>query len=466
MDLREKIKKCIACYGMLEEGDRVIVAVSGGIDSVVLLHLLVALRDEFALKLSVAHFNHGLRGRDSDRDEDFVKKLSKGYNLPLYVGRADNYSISDKGLSGQAYYRKIRYEFFSDVIRSFDADSVALAHHSDDQAETVLMRFILGSGMSGLKGMAPKRDDFIRPLFEVSREEIVSYAAEKGIDYVDDHTNKETKYLRNRVRLKLMPFLKEEFNPNIRETIVRSSMVIGREDDFLQGESEKAFYKSSITISDKEIRFSIDRLKNLHSAVQSRVLRMAWEHVADSSAGLYICHTEAVKRLLESDMPNKSLNLPMSVTVCREYGNMVFKLGRETPSHYEYELNINGFTEIPEAGMTLKADITEQIDALKLIDKDKGDNLACFDYDRVKGRLYLRPFRAGDRIIPYGMTGGKKVKDLYIDCKIPVSMRKINPLLLSDDGVLWVAGLKRSSKYPITRDTGKVLRIEIINRCV
>lgn len=457
MDLLEKVKRTINSYSMMDRGDGVVVGVSGGVDSVVLLHLLFDLRKIYDLKLYVAHLNHSLRGEESERDEAFVRSLTEGLGLPFFSKRLKKEEICKKGISLQALARELRYGFLEEVRKEVGAGRIALGHNKDDQVETVIMRFLLGSGLKGLRGIPPVRGSIVRPLYEVTRDEILSYAEEKGISYVVDSTNLDTRYLRNRVRLKLIPILKEEFNPGVVDTIFRLSKVFGKEEDLLQEVTSRAFEEVLHSRSEGMLVLSVSSLLSLSPALRARVVREAWRDLTGVDGGLYSYHIEAILELLSSPSPNLSLDLPISVTLLKEYDSLIFRKGPSAFRPYEYPLKIPGVTEIPEAGIMLRAEILSSVEGYSA-----DERVVIFDYERVPRPLLVRNFRKGDRIKPFGMEGTKKLKDLFIDLKIPRSKRRILPLLIGGKEILWVVGIRRSSHAPVTGDTRRVLKVEVV----
>ena len=237
----EKVKETIKHFAMVEGGDHLLVAVSGGMDSVALLHLLMALREPLDIQLTVCHLNHSLRGEESIRDEEFVRSLAESLGLAFEGGREDLRAITrERDGSLQEVARAVRYAFFEEVALRTGATKVALGHTSDDNAETVLMRFIKGSSARGLRGIPPVRERYIRPLIETGRGEVETFIRERGIEYVEDSSNRTMNYLRNRIRGELIPFIEEKYNPNLRETLNREASVIARDDDYLSCEAERA----------------------------------------------------------------------------------------------------------------------------------------------------------------------------------------------------------------------------------
>ncbi|OGP35336.1 MAG: tRNA lysidine(34) synthetase TilS, partial [Deltaproteobacteria bacterium GWC2_42_51] len=216
----DKIRKTIKKYRMIDKDETVVVCVSGGIDSVALLHILTGLREEYKLSIIAAHINHRLRGRESDRDEEFVRQLAHNFNVKFVGKRVDTAKFLKRGDSLQDVARQLRYRFFDEVAQRYNADRIATGHTMDDLAETMIMRFLRGTGLSGLSGIPPVRGKYIRPLIDISRQEIEKYVSIHGLNFVRDSSNKKVKYLRNRIRLKLMPVLKD-YNPKLMTDLAR-----------------------------------------------------------------------------------------------------------------------------------------------------------------------------------------------------------------------------------------------------
>jgi tRNA(Ile)-lysidine synthase len=350
MTIKEKAKRAIAKHKMLSSGDTVLVGVSGGPDSMALLYILMDLRDEYGITLRVAHLNHGFR-REAADEADFVRRITSSLDIPAVIRFIDVPSIMEKeGLSAQEAARNVRYAFFKEAAKETGANKVALAHTSDDQAETVLMRLLRGSGPQGLSGIPPVRDmlgdcpylraarrrigtvpgmevngqqlTIIRPLMDCSRKEIEGYLSERGIPFVTDISNLKMGYLRNRVRMELIPFL-EGYNPNIKETLIRTGELAYRDEDFLETEADKAY--QSITVPSVDgLTMEFKALKGLHAAISSRVIRRGIMEVKGDMKRISFEHISDILSLLHSGEGRWSLHLP-DVTVSREHDRVILK---------------------------------------------------------------------------------------------------------------------------------------------
>lgn len=463
----DKVKNTIKKFNMLENGDTVIVGVSGGVDSAVLLHLLKRLAPEYKLPLIVAHLNHSLRGKESERDAAFVKKLAREAKIGFVGKKIDVKSLLKKGDSMQDIAREARYDFFEEVAKRHKAQRIATGHNLDDQAETVIMRFLKGASRRGLSGIPPARGKYIRPLIEISRKEIEGYAAMEGLQFVKDSSNKSAKYLRNRVRLKLMPML-AAYNPAIKSDMARLSHIFRRDEEYLKDKAEDACKDVVIKQDKKAVSLSLEKLIGLHDAIKVRILFMVIEELLGSSKGFYSCHAEDFLKLLSSHSPNAVVTLPRNLSVCKEYGVITIEKSRKKEKYLflEKTLKINGKTGI----VTDNGRKIAEFDA-KVINHNSGfhiphpasRNAAYFDYNKLKIPLLVRNFRPGDCFAPFGMKGHKKLKDLFIEKKIPKRNRGLVPILVSGDEIIWVVGLRQASYGKIGPQTKKILKIDFVH---
>ncbi|HAO93853.1 MAG: tRNA lysidine(34) synthetase TilS [Deltaproteobacteria bacterium GWB2_55_19] len=458
--IEKTFRNTIKRLGLLRKGDAVLAAVSGGADSIVMLRLLSTVKDELGLKLSVCHLNHNMRGAESMRDLEFVKKTARGLGLKFIGKTLGKGALVLKGKSLQEAAREERYAFFEDAAKKTGADRIALGHTLDDQAETVLLRLLKGASLSGLSGIPPVRAPFIRPLIEVKREEIERYAADEGIDFVIDSTNNTPKYLRNSVRLALIPFLEKNYNCSVKETLARTARVLAFDDAFIDGAADEAF---PALIERGKGYLALDRLKilSLHRAVSSRVFLKALGSFDPASASdLSSAHVEAFHAIVDGRSPSASIKLPCGIVLRREYDRVI--IARGTPvkrKPFEKILKVPGRTVIPGCGAFVAEVSNKRPKSIVT-----GVDTIYLDLDEAGDGLFLRPFIPGDRIVPFGMTGHKKIKDILIDAKAPRHTRQSIPLLLRGGDVIWVAGVKRSDLFRVTGKTARVLKVEWVGR--
>jgi tRNA(Ile)-lysidine synthase len=444
---------------MLEVGMKVAAAVSGGMDSSVMLHVLGSLKDELDLEIVVCHLDHGLRGEESGRDFEFVKALADRLGFAFEGGTLEPGTLQKRtGESPQAAAREARYEFLKKAAEKHGALKIALGHTMDDQAETVLMRFLKGSSTGGLSGMQAKKGMLIRPLIEVTRVEVEEFALAEGVPFVQDSSNLKAGYLRNDVRLNLIPFIKEKFNPNIIETLARTAAVIGHDEEYL---SKEAFlYYDAALVKAAEDTISLDRrvLIKTPPALLTRVfLFSAWS--LREGATLLSRHLEACLSAVSGPKPNTKVDLPGGLRLLREYESVrLTRRPAEEVKKFSVKLKVPGTTVIEDTDLTIMT---------ILLDKPpenfgKDPFVAFFDFSTEKGPLVLRSKMPGDRIRPIGMKGHKKLKDVFIDLKVPESRRAKVPVLTSGDEVLWAVGVKQAESLKVTPESRKVLKVECI----
>ena len=427
-----KVKKAIEKYFMLNTGDRVGVAVSGGADSVALLKELSVISDEYNLELFVLHLNHGIRGSESDRDEAFVVELAGSMSIPCDTEKISVPELK-KNRTGslEDICREERYAFFARMSQKHRLNKIALGHNMNDQAETVIMRFLRGSGIEGLKGFLPVRNGiYIRPLIDSTREEILSFLKERNIRFVTDSSNEENVYLRNRIRNILVPELKASYNTRLEENISRTAEILRLEDDFIRGSIQEII--SDWNIERGTVRIPIHALKQLHPALQWRLIKTVLEDRSPAGNGIGYLHVQSVTDLVENLSPSASVDLPFNLKAQREYDSLIISQKEERVSHVSrkhfldkgkngdvsYPVKIPGSVHIVETGVKIVFD---------LIDGEKGhlhsDNAVFMDYHAISFPLVVRNLRVGDRMQPLGMKGRKKISELFIDEKIPKASR-------------------------------------------
>ena len=396
-----KLRAFLKTNRMIQPGDRVIVALSGGADSVALTFGLYLLKEELNITLEAAHFNHHLRGEESYRDEAFVRAFCQSYGIPLHVSGA-KVLPGKKGLEASA--REARYAF----LRSLPG-KVATAHTADDNAETVLLRLLRGTGLKGLGAIAPVNGNIIRPMLSITREEVEAFLEEYALSHVEDSSNGENAFLRNRVRHEIMPLLRQE-NPRIGENLSAMAQNLRQEEAFLQSLLP-------------ETMPPVSRLKELPGPIRHRLLeRFLKDSGVKEPEQVHILQMES---LVFHWNPSASMQFPGGVTIGREYDRLVKR--ERVQTLLAYPLQCPGCTEIPELGVTVQCTPADTLSG--------GDGF----YIQPQGTLVLRSRMAGDCMTLSG--GTKSLKKLYIDRKIPASKRPMVPVLADDRGVLAVFGL-------------------------
>lgn len=436
--MRNKVLAFCRENGLFDPGDRVICAVSGGKDSMAMLWCLWSLRDKLKISVSAAHFNHKLRGAESDGDEAFVRDFCRGFGIDCAFGSGEIRS-GKKGLEAAA--REARYDFLLGLDRSA---KIATAHTAGDNGETVLMHLLRGTGLKGLGGIPPRRGRIVRPMLCVTREEISAYLEEFGIHHREDSSNFGDDFLRNRLRHQVMPVLLQE-NPAFLENITPAALRLREDEDYLKEAAQRAYDETK-----RPEGLSCRILKKLHPAMRNRVLSRFLQEYGIKEPGS--AQIEELKKLIFSENPSAAIRFSGGQSFCRRY-DFLTGAAPEGGSFAPVFLAVPGVTEIPELG--LRVSCTEEIAP----ENPKSTPLEfLFDMAALPGALLLRPRAAGDRLTRPG--GTKTVKKLLIDRKIPAGERDKIPVLESEGRVLGVFGLGPDTKY-LSKPGEKALGIYI-----
>jgi len=453
----KKVKDTISRYGMIRFGDRVVVAVSGGADSVCLLDML----HELGVEILVAHFDHGLRPDDDEAETRFVKSLAASLDLPFETKKASPSMLTGAGpLEERA--RNARYRFLEEVKEKFSAQKIAVGHNLNDQAETVFMRLLRGSGTSGLAGIPPVRDgNIIRPLIEISREEILTYIEQRGIKYLTDPSNFETRFLRNRIRLELLPNLKQ-IQPRIIELLGQTSEIMRKDDAWMEAESEKWVKRHVRTVSDNEVSVVLSSFTQLPEALRSRAIRHVLRMTGGTLRKISMRHIESINRLITADNPQAHINLPNDLIVKRIYDRLFFNKGKgRVLKDFSYTLEGLGLFDLKELACSVSL---EEIEATDLPGRHTSQWTAFLNADLITYPVMIRNFRPGDRFIPFGMSGHKKLKDFFIDLRIPAEDRARIPILTHNDRPVWVCGFRIDDRYKVTSEVNRILKVTALKK--
>jgi len=457
-NLQEEIVRFCTQHQLIKERDHILVAVSGGVDSVVLLHLLVQMSSVLQLKLDVIHVNHSLRGEEADRDQAFVEKLSEKYklrcfsrklNVPKYIER--------KGLSEEDGARILRYRFFEQILSKKKADSVALGHHANDQVETVIDHFLRGSGLRGLSGMAAKRDQFIRPLLFAKRCEIETYAALNSLDYIIDSTNELSIYKRNRIRSDLIPYLKKELNPGLEEVVLRTVGIMRETEEYLNQNAKLSFETCLINQKKNKIILEIDSFLNYFIVIQKYIIYQILDRLEIHRSFLSSRTIDRILKIAKERISGKKISITSHAHVLVDHGQLVFR--RYSESQFEFPV---------QPGIDYPLKFGENIFRAEVLKRDrfsgfatKDSNIEFIDADKIKGRLVIRNFRDGDRFRPLNFPGQKKVSNYFTDSKVPLHLRPEIPLLECDAGILWIIGYQIDDRFKITKNTERIMKLQI-----
>lgn len=465
MDFQAKVREYIRRHRLVVPGMRVLVGVSGGPDSVALLEVLCRLREPLEISVEVAHLNHRLRGAAADADSRYVRELAADFGLPCMVEEADVAAYREEhGLSTQVAAREVRYRFFLRAARVTGSTRVALGHHADDQAETILHHFLRGTGPAGLAGMSPLRPPFIRPLLFLRRREIEIYCRERGLNPRRDASNLDPAYTRNRLRHTLLPLLETEYNPNLVTALYRLGEICREENDYLNGLAAEAFRRVAVRV-DGCVRIQAAELAALPPALGRRVVRDACQDLAGEPPPLDFDHVERVLRLARSAVGGRRLDLPRGLTVEKQADLVIFSRWVSPPETVSwcYELRVPGRTELPVVGRHLTAEILPAGDLLS--PKALRSGQALVDLESLVLPLCVRNRRPGDVFAPRGVGGRMKLKEFLINCKVPRFERDRIPLVFDrKDRLVWVAGYRSADFCKPGPQTRTALLLTVFER--
>ena len=454
----QAVDRFIRKHALIQKGATVLVGVSGGPDSMALLHYLLEKRAVWRLTLVAVHVNHLLRGDESKRDQQYVESFCHKNDILFAGTEIDVQSYKEKHhLSVQVAARECRYRFFAEMMETYHADYLALGHHGDDQIETMLMRQVRGAFGIALAGIPVKREFsggfLIRPFLCLSKEEIEHYLKEKGIKPRRDSSNDRDDYVRNRFRHELLPFLKKE-NPNVHLRFQQQSETIFRDESHLMNAAKKEF--KNVIEKNKQGDFIVHLLsfQTIAPALQRRVIHLLLNCLYPSMPKtLSFIHIEQIMQLFLSESPSGRLHLPDGLRVIRSYDRALFSFQKETDRHYRFIFDIPSTLVLPEG--ILRGRITS---TMPDITDERSDFFA--DADQIVFPLTVRSRKAGDRMTLKGMNGTKKIKDIFIDEKIDRNKRTVIPVVEDAKGrILWLAGVKRSKIALVTAKTVRFLHL-------
>jgi tRNA(Ile)-lysidine synthase len=457
-------------HRMLDPKDNVLVGVSGGADSVALLHLMAALMPVMDLRLGVAHLNHGLRADASDREAGFVEQLCRKLAMPFHYEKVD---LGRRRGSLEERARRARYRFYRRLLHEHGYTKLALGHQADDNAESVLLHLLRGSGIRGLSGIPPKRGPaIVRPLIETSRSQIEAYLKSHGIAHIEDASNTDMRFQRNRIRHQLMPLLQRDYNPNICAGLNRLAALCRDEQAWLQSILQPLVESVRIDSGADRLELSAHRLLDAPPAAQRRLVRMALRDWMGDLKRVGLDHIDAVIDLLRTHRAGSRLNLPRQIVAERTVDGVRFVTSarrggdiHDADSGFNYTLPLppgrEALLPIPEAGCRLKFTIAPRPGIER--QQRAVEHVAWFDMDSLEFPLTVRNHRPGDRLSPFGLQGTQKVKKVFIDRKIPRGERGRVPIVAQGDTILWIAGIRRGSAAPVLETTQHVLKIEMMS---
>lgn len=456
-DFINHIAAVIKKHSMLSGGEGVLVGLSGGTDSVCLIHVLQGIKDKFALTLSAVYIDHGLRPGETGKEAAFCRQLCKDLGIPFTTRSVDVKSYAkEQRMNKQEAARQLRYRAFDEVSYETGARKIALGHTADDQAETLLMRLLRGSGPTGLAGIPPVRKNIIRPLIETERKDIERFLDEEKIGSIVDSSNAKEDYLRNRIRLSIFPMLRE-LNPDITGALSKTAAIIRDEEKYFEIIVTRALMKLISRKTDSRIELFLSPVESMDKIILRRVLRRAIEETK-GLRGISFIHIEDIIDLIKGGAAGDRLYLPGGLRVIREYSTLL--LTSEPPVTLgDYTLITPGETILKEAGVLIKASITELPGESSAAGPQA--NCALFDADKLAFPLVARPRKDGDFFYPLGFGKRKKIQDFFVDEKVPRDERDRTPLIVSGEDIVWVLGYRGDDRFKVSEETRNVLRLEV-----
>lgn len=476
MNIIKKVYSTIYGYDLIRPGEIVLLGVSGGPDSVAMFHILKTINEiqELGWRFHIAHFNHMLRGKDADEDEAFVKGLAQKYHIPFTSRKVDIRKIKaeEKG-SLEETARRARHAFFREIALNIGANKIALAHNFDDQAETVLHRIIRGTGLRGLKGMAPirllsrKADLFIiRPLLEIERREIEAYLKERNIPSKIDATNLDQAITRNRIRYSLIPQIEKDFNPKIKIALAKLGQTSASFYILLREIAKEVFEDVKMMGGVDEICLSVEEFIKTPPAIQTMIIDKAIKMLLGKLPHLNFEHYIEILSLCGEQCFSKVVTLPKGLEAKRDSYILKIYKPKEMeplPKFGKQEIKILGKTNIKKLKIQIETEIMEgKVVGLEdyISSKDYAEEI--IDFDKVATPLVVRLRKKGDVFNPLGAGGSCKLKKFFIDSKVPRALRNRIPIIEDKNKIIWVVGYRISNDVKITEDTRKILKLKVI----
>ncbi len=471
-------------YNMIAKGDRIVLGVSGGADSVCLFHVLLQLVPAYELSLFVVHVNHGIRGEEAERDEMFVKKLCEKEKVPFWAVKADIPDMAkSESLTEEEAGRKVRYEAFYQCLKKNKCNKIAIAHNKNDNAETMLFHLFRGSSIKGLTGISPMRDVIIRPLLCVTRQEIEEYLKQHKVSFCTDRTNLTEDYSRNKIRHRILSFAQEEINAKVVEHMAHTANQLRLVENYLEKNVDLAYNKIVISGKEGSFQMNVQELQQEDPVIQQGIIRKVFYRLAGRLKDVDAVHIELVLGLLEKEV-GKQLHLPYGIQAVKGYEYITMSVNSDRPlckdkdssgsvskresAGFEHIVKIPGETYITEINHNISARIIKYKKNL-IIPQD--GYTKWFDYDKINNTVIIRSRNSGDyiQIASKGnnlsgnkpQTSRKKIKSLFIDKKVPREERDQIPLLADGNHIMWVIGDRISEAYKVNEETKAILEISL-----
>lgn len=449
-----KVIETIKKFNMLNNGENVVVGLSGGADSCALTHILARLSEKMDLHITAVHINHGIRGEEAERDERSAEEFCRRLNIEFIAYHCDIPSEAAKrGIGEEEAGRLVRYEKFYETAEKKNGAKTAVAHNMNDKAETLIMNLCRGAGMKGLAGIKPVSGSIIRPLIFCTRDEIEKYCDDNNIEYCTDSTNLQNEYTRNKIRNILLPWLSENINPAAAMNMANASELLREEEEYLESKAQEQYKKLLKDSGDGFVSLNADGLASEHGVIRRRVLRIALRSLRPDMRDFGRKHTESAEDILMGDT-GRRISLPGGITVSKGYGliNILYDREKQGAFCYDIEPGKKYFIKETESYVLLSLNEEKNIkNAVNICTKK-------IDYDKIKDKIQLRTRQTGDFISI--KNGRKKIKDIFIDDKIPSDKRDSYPMLVCGKSVI-IVGNRLGTDYYVGQDTKNILYIYI-----
>ncbi len=455
MDIKAQFLKTLKKYNMVKKGQKVVLGVSGGPDSICLLHLFMTFMKELDISLYAAHLDHMFRGQESEKDARFVEILCRKWDIPFFSDKINvpNYAKRFR-LSPEDAARQVRYNFFKKVKKKTGAQKIATGHNQNDHEETILMNIFRGSGLDGIIGINPVRSHYIRPLIEIPRRAIEEYLVQLDIPFRTDATNLTPDYFRNSLRLELIPLIRKKYCPQLGPSLRRLAKIAGRDLSFMEFVTKKTA-TDIIRKNPNKVMIDVVKFSKQHEAIKYRLVRLAVKQLAGGIKDFEARHAKLLVDFIEEASSGSLIDLPKNLQGIKEYDYFILSKGNfdEIPD-YSYVLKIPGKIDVKEVGVNIKAYVKPHNE--QVISKTN-PKTAYLDYSKIRSCLVIRNRRPGDRFKPLGSIGSKKLKDFFIDEKIPRRKRDCIPIVTSGAHIIWVGGMRINDEFRVTEKTDQIL---------
>lgn len=463
----------ILADNLFAKNSKLVIGVSGGPDSMALLNLLLGLNQQlnWNLDLHVAHLNHKLRPQEAEEDAAFVQAAADAHSLACTIQSSDVAALAEvEGQSTEEIGRRERYEFYERVCLQAGSKMIALAHQSDDNAETILQRILRGTGVRGLAGIPRTRRlspgseiTVVRPILRRSRDWVMAYLADEGIPYREDVTNLSNEPLRNRIRNKILPDLAADVNPQVKEALNRLGEQAQWAAEYLKETVERTFATLIVSRNDQVLTINADALGRKSRIVQTEIIRLAYRSFGLGEQDLAFTHLRAAFDLLADPASGRQVQFPRGMTIEKRYGHLIFSLPTDEPREEispEIAVHLPGRTVLPIRRLEINCEVQDVMDGeIQQLRKRGGKMEEFVDMDAVRPPLVVRTRKAGDRFFPLGAPGSKKLADFLIDTKVDPKSRTRVAVLCDQLGPIWVIGHRLDERVKMTALTKRVLHL-------